>query len=183
MDGWVVWGPRWLFQIKGKSPSTESQVSQFLMGSFVGPQGHLETHSKQPRILNAPLTPKHVSATISLHQRDDIKYDVSTTSFLPDVALGIQAREFNFCLRRPENVYSSCCWSPLGAIWQTPGKLSYAIYSAAASASPLYHKGMMDGVLQRGLSFCKTLPSLQRNSDAGPLGFQLCFLPRPFMRS
>ena len=57
-------------------------------------------------------------------------------------------------------------WESLGAFWQTPSRLSCAIYWGAASVWPLYHKGLIGGVLQRWLSFCKVLPSPQRTSGA-----------------
>lgn len=70
------------------------------MGSLVGTQGSLETRSKTkqklfaessdlcqalltlfiiPSIMNALSNPKHVSDTIRLQQRDDIKYTLSAT--------------------------------------------------------------------------------------------------------
>ena len=48
----------------------------------------------------------------------------------------------------------------LGAFWQTPGM------QACAFSWPLYHIGLIGGVLQRWLSFWKVLPSLQRNFGA-----------------
>ena len=42
--------------------------------------------------------------------------------------------------------------------------LSCAFYCGVASVWPLYHKGLIGGVLQRWLSFWKVLPSPQRNS-------------------
>lgn len=87
-------------------------------------------------------------------------------------------RFFFFCHRGPKNVYFPCCWSLLGAIWQTPGKLSYAIYSAVVSSSLCTIGAWWMECCREGLSFCKALPSPQRNSDADPLGSQLCFLAR-----
>ena len=55
---------------------------------------------------------------------------------------------------------------PLGAIWQTASRLSCGFYLGVASIWPLYHKSLIDGVLQRWLSFWKFLPSPQRNSGA-----------------
>ena len=43
-----------------------------------------------------------------------------------------------------------------------------AVYWGVASVWPLYHKGLIDGVLQSWLSFWKVLPSPQRNSGALP---------------
>jgi hypothetical protein len=39
-------------------------------------------------------------------------------------------------------------WESLGAFWQTPSGLSRAFYWGVASIWPLYHKGLIGGVLQ-----------------------------------
>ena len=56
--------------------------------------------------------------------------------------------------------------SPLGAFWQTPSGLQCAFYWGVASVWPLYHKGLIGGVLQRWLSFSMAFPSPQRKSGA-----------------
>ena len=61
--------------------------------------------------------------------------------------------------------------------------LSCAFYWGVASVWPLYHKGLIGGVLQRWLSFWKVLPSPQRNSGAlseWPSGSWSPPWPRPF---
>ena len=40
-------------------------------------------------------------------------------------------------------------WESLGAFWQTPSRLSCAFYWRVDSIWPLYHKGLIGGVLQR----------------------------------
>ena len=55
-----------------------------------------------------------------------------------------------------------------GAFWQTPSWVSCAFYGGLSSVWPLYHKGLIGGVLQRWLSFWKVLPSPQ--SDHWLLG-------------
>ena len=57
-------------------------------------------------------------------------------------------------------------WESLGAFWQTPSELSCAFYCRVASVWPLYHNGLISGVLQRWLSCWKLLPSPQRNSGS-----------------
>ena len=52
-------------------------------------------------------------------------------------------------------------WESLGALWQTPSGLSCAFYWGVAFVWPLYHKGLIGGVLQTWLSFRKVLPSKQ----------------------
>ncbi|KAJ8404132.1 hypothetical protein AAFF_G00344820 [Aldrovandia affinis] len=46
-----------------------------------------------------------------------------------------------------------------------------------------YHKGLIDGLLQRWLSFCQVLPSLQRNSEAllVATGFLVTSLTKAFL--
>ena len=82
--------------------------------------------------------------------------------FPSDVMLSILAKEFNqtkeSCFSRSE--------SPLGAFWQTPSRLSCAFYWGEASVWPLYHKGLIGGVLQWWLCFWKVLTSPQGNSGA-----------------
>jgi hypothetical protein len=89
-----------------------------------------------------------------------------------DVTLGIQDKvQSSFHQTR-----SSCfSWSdsPLGALWQNRRGLSCAFFWGGASVWPLYHKGLISGVLQRWLSFWMVLSSHQRNSralSAWPLG-------------
>ena len=92
--------------------------------------------------------------------------------FRPHVNLGIQPQEFNLGFIRPNN-FIFHAQSPLGARWQTPSMLSCAFYWGVASVWPLYHKGLIGGVLQRWLSLWKVLPSPKRNSGAlseWPLG-------------
>ena len=48
----------------------------------------------------------------------------------------------------------------LGAFWQTPSGLSCAFYRGVASVWPLYHKGLIGGVLQRWLAFWKVIQEL-----------------------
>jgi hypothetical protein len=79
-----------------------------------------------------------------LHRRDGAR-------FPPDVMLGIQAKEFNLGFNTPENFFFHGL-SPSGAFWQTPS-MSCAFYLGVASVWPLYHKGLIGGVLQRWLSF------------------------------
>ena len=79
--------------------------------------------------------------------------------FPPKVTLGIEAKEFNFGFIRP---CFSWFESSLGTFWLTPSGLSFAFYWGVASVWPLYHKGLIGGVLQRWLSFWKVLPSPQR---------------------
>jgi hypothetical protein len=55
-------------------------------------------------------------------------------------------------------------WVSFGDFWQTPSGMPCAFYWGVASIWPLYHKGLIGGVLQRWLSFWKFLPSPQRNS-------------------
>ena len=57
-------------------------------------------------------------------------------------------------------------WGFLGAFWINPSGLSCAFYWGVASVWPLYHKGLIGGVLQRWLSFWKVLRFPQRNSRA-----------------
>ena len=57
-------------------------------------------------------------------------------------------------------------WESLGAFWQTPSRLSCAFYWGVPSIWPLYHEGLIGGMLQRWLSFWKVLPPLQRNCRA-----------------
>lgn len=57
-------------------------------------------------------------------------------------------------------------WESVGAFWQAPSGLSCAFYWGVAFVCPLYHKGVISGVLQRWLSIWKVLPSPQRNSGA-----------------
>jgi hypothetical protein len=74
-------------------------------------------------------------------------------------------------------------WESLGAFWQTPSGLSCVFHWGVASVWPLYHKGLIGGVLQRWLSFWKVLPSPQRNSRAQlewPSGSLSPPWPRPF---
>ena len=63
-------------------------------------------------------------------------------------------------------------WESLGAFWQAPSWLSCAFYWGVASIWPLYHKGLIGGVLQRWLSFRNILPSphwvLGHLTDYGP---------------
>ena len=101
-----------------------------------------------------------------LHRRDGIGQVMSSDWFLPDVTLGIQAKEFNLGFIRKENLIFSWSESPLGAFWKTPSGLSCAFYGDVASVWLLYHKGLIGGVLQRWLSFWKVLPSPKRNSKA-----------------
>jgi hypothetical protein len=53
-------------------------------------------------------------------------------------------------------------WESFGVFWQTPS----AFYWGVASVWPLYHRGLIDEVLQRWFAFWKVLPSPQRNSRA-----------------
>ena len=74
-------------------------------------------------------------------------------------------------------------WESLGAFRETPSRLSCAFYWGVASVWPLYHKGLIGGLLQRWLSFWKVLPSPQRNSGAlseWPSGSWSPHWPRPF---
>ena len=57
-----------------------------------------------------------------LHRRDGIGQVMSGVWFLPDMVLGIQAKELNLRFIRPENLM---VW---GAFWQTPSGLSCAFY-------------------------------------------------------
>jgi hypothetical protein len=68
------------------------------------------------------------------------------------------------------------------SFWQTPSGLSCVFYLGVVSVWPLYHKGLIGGVLQRLLSFWKVLPSPRRNSGAlseWPLGYWSPPWPRP----
>ena len=48
-------------------------------------------------------------------------------------------------------------WESLGAFWQSPSGLSCSFYWGVAFTWPLYHKGLIGGVLQSWLSFWKVL--------------------------
>ena len=61
--------------------------------------------------------------------------------------------------------FFSCSGCPLGAFWQTPSRLSCAFHWGVASVWPLYHKGLISGVLQRWLSFWKVLSSPQSTEE------------------
>jgi hypothetical protein len=61
------------------------------------------------------------------HCRDVIGQVMSGASFPPNVILGIQAKEFNHGLIRPEH-FVSHGQSSLGAFWQIPSGLSFAFY-------------------------------------------------------
>ena len=68
---------------------------------------------------------------------------------------------------------------------KTSSDLSCAFYWRGASVRPLYHKGLIGGVLQRWLSFRNVLPSPQRNSGAlseWPSDYQSPPWPRSFSR-
>ena len=89
-----------------------------------------------------------------------------------------------------ETLYSVLCWStfgsyynwvwcyklgtpvfgqsPLGAIWQTPSVRSCVFYWGMASIWPLYHKGLIGGVLQRWLSHFHRGPPELGQSAQGP---------------
>ena len=55
-------------------------------------------------------------------------------------------------------------WKSFRCIFKTPGGLPCAFYEGVASVWPLYHTGLIDGLLQRWLSFWKVLLSPQRNA-------------------
>ena len=61
----------------------------------------------------------------------------------------------------------SVWFSTTGVFWQTPSGRSCVFYGGVASVWPIYHKGLIGGVLQRWLSFWKVLPSPVR----GTIGF------------
>ena len=88
---------------------------------------------------------------------------ISGAWFPPDVTLGIQAKEFIIGFTRAE-ILVSHGQSPLGAFWLTPSELSFSFYWEVASVWLLYHNSLIDGVLQRLVSFWKDLPTPQRNS-------------------
>ena len=67
-----------------------------------------------------PPFPQRDVATTMLYGRDGVR-------FPPDVTLGIQAKELNLRLIRPETLASHGL-SPLDAFWQTPSGLSFAFY-------------------------------------------------------
>jgi hypothetical protein len=72
-------------------------------------------------------------------------------------------------------------WESLDTFWQTPSGLPCAFHWGVASVWPLYHKGLIGGVLQRWLSFWKVLPSPQRNSVRGPIGFMVTSLSKALL--
>ncbi|KAI3352457.1 hypothetical protein L3Q82_005411 [Scortum barcoo] len=81
--------------------------------------------------------PQHDAATTMLHCRDGIGLVMSGAWFPPNMTPGINAKEFNLCLIRPENFVSHGLRGP---------------------------SGLIGGLLQRWLSFWKVLLSLQRRS-------------------
>jgi hypothetical protein len=93
-----------------------------------------------------------------LHRRNSAR-------FPPEITLYIQAIEFNIG-SSDQRILFRIVWESIGAFWQTPSRLSCAFYWGVASVWPLYHKGLISGVLQRWLSFWKVLPSPQSNSRA-----------------
>jgi hypothetical protein len=96
------------------------------------------------------------------------------------VILGIQAKEFNLGFIRAEQLISH---GLRGAFCQTPSGLSCAFYWGVASVWPIYHKGLIGGVLQICLSFWKVVPSTERTYAAlseWPSGSWSPPWPRPF---
>ena len=75
--------------------------------------------------------------------------------FPPDVTLGIQAKEFNLGFIRPENLISHGL-----------RVFRFLLANSKWAVWPLYHKGLIGGVLQSWLSFWKVLPSPLRKSGA-----------------
>jgi hypothetical protein len=94
--------------------------------------------------------------------------------FPPDVTLGIQAKET--LVSHGLRVLKCLLANSTRAV-------AHAFYWGMASIWPLYHKGLIGGVLQRWLSFWKVLPLPQRNSVAlseWPSGSWSPPWPRPF---
>ena len=65
-------------------------------------------------------------------------------------------------------------WESFRCLLATRGWLSHAVYWGVASVWPLYHTGLIGGVLQRWLSFWKVL--LSSRSNAGALSVTIGFL-------
>ena len=86
---------------------------------------------------------------------------------------GIQAKELNIGFIRP------MVWESFRCLWQIPSGLSWGV----ASVWPLYHKGLIGGVLQRWLAFWKVLPSSQRNTRAlwETIGFLVTHLTKALL--
>ncbi|KAK6315699.1 hypothetical protein J4Q44_G00132230 [Coregonus suidteri] len=92
-----------------------------------------------------------------LHRRDGAR-------FPPNVTLGIQAKEFNLGFIRPQNLVSHGL--RVFRFLFANSKRAVMCLLLRSGFRPLYHKGLIGGVLQRCLSFWKVLPSPQRNSRA-----------------
>ena len=119
---------------------------------------------KSPSPCHWKASPSHDTATTMIHERDGVRWMISCARFLPDVALRIQAKEFNFPLIRPQNMLSQdlrvfhmsfcklqvCCRVPFSQEWLPSG------YSP--------RKASICEVLQRLFSFWQVLPSQPRNS-------------------
>jgi len=63
-----------------------------------------------------------------LHCRDSIGQVMIAACFPTDMTLDIQAKEFNLCFIRPENLVSHGARVLQRAFWQTPGRLPCAFY-------------------------------------------------------
>ena len=81
-----------------------------------------------------------------LHGRDGVRQVMSYAWFSPDIALCNQAKEYNFCLIRPQNLLP---YGPsLAPVFlHTTGVLSCAFFSGVASIWPLSHKAQIGEVL------------------------------------
>ena len=98
-----------------------------------------------------------------LHCRDGVGWVMICVQLLPDIALCIQAKEFNFRLIRPQTLFPHALILSR-AFLQTPGMRSCAFFSGVASILPISHKVSICEVLQRLLSFWQVVPSQPRNS-------------------
>jgi hypothetical protein len=90
---------------------------------------------------------------------------MSDAWFPPEVRLGIQAKEFHLGFIGPENLVSH----GLRVLLVPFSKLQadcHVLFTEEWLPSGHYHKSLIGGGLQRWLSFCKVLPSPQRNSGA-----------------
>lgn len=94
---------------------------------------------------------QHDAATKGIHWMDGWMDDIGLVMmgawFPPNIKLAIQSKEFNFCLIRPEN-FVSHGRRVLQALF---GKIHVGFQVLFTKEWPLYHTGLIAGLMQRWL--------------------------------
>ena len=95
-------------------------------------------------------SPQHEVAITMLYHRDGIGQVMSGACFRPDVTLAIQDKEFNLVLIWPEMVRFLMVWESFGCLLANTKRAVMCLVLRSGFRLPLFHKGLVGGVLQRG---------------------------------